>query len=588
MEREENHPRPKKNIILVLLESIWVSLHNLIDHLESVKLTPLTAFLILVIIGVVRSVSESVFFEYPVFSMYLVVQHTAFNLPVLVMGVLILKLATDTPLKRVYTIIVIGFILVMFPPFIDYYILGHGGAEQSGLYAYFAAELTFFDKMPDLNFINMMVAEDISRGLKIMAIGILSSSGLYIFIKIRFHRIFNDIKKGLWKPFISKISSMFFGLFGIWFVIWFISAVVPTVFSFKHGGVVVLDHIKLNLYTKYYLFMKEYGYLIEEIAPPGGQAGLAAWLAQQQRSLFITMFFVILTTAMMIFTLWITHEEILRNIFKSIRKRLVLVTTSSALLGTAVLHLLDPNFLEGWALDPRFILHLPYIFYITGMGFFLGCFASFVIEYGRERSILDRTVSKHMAIVSILGGGSFAFLMGPTRALLLFSIAVLLTYFAFKDGKSVPSIFESGLFSIACMFLFLIGVYTPDVWKLRVEDAAGTFNTLDLSRTPQLTGTVMSLMLILIITVFLLSALPMIIEKMEWVAAFPGSLVFIPIFMLPAAIGVELITIASVCVIGFFVAIIMDKELTKFPMTMLGLCLLIYVMDLWGFIPSYL
>ncbi len=581
MQKDKLDSKKQDNLILSMM-------YDFIDYLENINITPLTAFAFLVVIGFVRSITESIFFEYPVFSMYLIVQHTAFNFPVLIMGVLILKLATDHSLNKVYTIITLGFVFVLLPPFIDYFILGLGGAEQSGLYAYFQPELTFFDRLPNLNIVNMMTAEEISTGLKRMVLMIMISSGLYIALKNRVQDLAANVKRKDWKKVTHKISSMYFGVYGIWMVVWFISSVVPTAFSFKDGGVVVLDYIKLNLYTKYYLFMKEYGYMIDEIAPPGGEAGLAAWLAQQQRSLFITMFFVILATSMMIFTLWVTHRGLLRKMFKSIRKGLVLVTTGSALLGTAVLHLLDPGFLEGWALDPRFVMHVPYIFYIAGMGFFLGCFASFLIEYGREESILDKSYSKQMAIVSLLAGGSFAFLMGPTRALLLFSVAVLLTYFAFKDGKSMPSIFESGLFSIACMFLFLIGIYTPDVWKLRVDDGTGTFSTLNLSRTPQLTGTVMSLMLILIITVFLLSALPMIIEKMEWVAAFPGSLVFIPIFMLPAAIGVELITIASVCVIGFFVAIIMDKELTKFPMTMLGLCLLIYVMDLWGFIPSYL
>ncbi len=45
------------------------------------------------------------------------------------MGALILSMASDTPLRKVYNTILPGFAIVMLPPFIDYYVLGLSGAE---------------------------------------------------------------------------------------------------------------------------------------------------------------------------------------------------------------------------------------------------------------------------------------------------------------------------------------------------------------------------------------------------------------------------------------------------------------------------
>ncbi len=60
---------------------ISAPLERLIAFFEKDRFNLITAFVFMVVIGVVRSVAESLIFEYPVFSMYLVVQHTAFNFP---------------------------------------------------------------------------------------------------------------------------------------------------------------------------------------------------------------------------------------------------------------------------------------------------------------------------------------------------------------------------------------------------------------------------------------------------------------------------------------------------------------------------
>lgn len=561
---------------------VWSMLTGIVEYLENVPLTPVTAFAFLVVIGVVRSVTESVFFEYPVFSMYLVVQHTAFNFPVLVMGVLILKLASGAQLKKVYTIIILGFVFVAIPPFIDYYILGHAGVEDSSLYGYFAADLTFFDKVPDLNIVNMWRAEEISSGLKIMGTSILICAGLYVAVKRKFFTIFTEIRNRMWKPVVNKLVTLFFAMYGIWMVIWFISAVVPTVFSFTEKGITIFDHINLSIYSRYYIFMERYGYSLSEITMV---EGMGSALAKQQRSLYITMLFFILTTAVMLITMRMTHRDLFGKIIRSIRKPVVLITTGSALLGSAAVHMLDPDYSMGWALNPGYILHVPYVFYIGAMGFFLGTFASFVSSYGREGAELPKWASKNMALVSLMAGGSFAFLMGPFRALPIFAVCAGLIYLCFKEGNEIFTLFHSLLFSVVCSLIFLLGVYTPDVWKMRIlADATSLkFVTLDLARTPSLDGSVVLLMMALFTAVFVVTFFPRICGKMERVCTLPGSLVLLPVFLMPAAVGVGLIALGIVAALCIFALILMDKDLAHLPIPFFGMALFVYALDLWGF-----
>ena len=563
---------------------IWLALNTVIEYIEKDRFTPLTAFIFLVIIGVIRSVTESTFFEFPVFSSYLVIQHVAFNFPVLVMGVLIIKLATGVPLRKVYNVIIPGFVFVLLPPFIDFFLLGLGGAEQSSLYAYYGAEVTFIEKLPDLNIVNMLYTERISPGLKRMALMILFSSGLYIAVKIRIHDIAKLYKKRSWRPIVNKICALYFGVYGIWVVIWFIGAIVPTIFSFEGHNVILLDYISTPIYTRYYLFMMNYGYTMAEILPADSH-GLAVGLAQQQRSLFITMFFLIFTTSMMIFSLHLTHNDLLKKIVKSLKTRIIFITTGSALLGTSMIHLLDPNFSMGWAIDPGFILHFPYIFYIASMGFFLGCYTSFLSEYGKKNAELPQRISKHLCIVSILAGGSMAFLMGPVRTLIVFSLVAFLLYIAFKDGDAILSLPTSVLFAVSCVLIFLLGFYTPEVWKMRVMDR-GEFITLNLSRTPTLDGTVILLMFALFVSVFLLSYYPTLLKTMSWIGTFPGSLILIPIFLMPAIVGSGLIAVSIIIFIGVFIAIPMNDDIPYLPLKFFGICLLVYCIDLWGYFPT--
>ncbi len=563
-------------------------LERLIKIFEKDRFTPLTAFIFLVILGIIRSVSESLIYEYRVFSMYLVVQHTAFNFPVLILGSLILSLAADTPLRKTYNAILPGFAIVILPPFIDYFILGYAGAEHSHLYAYYAAEVPFFQKIGDLYPPNMLLAEEISSGLQRMVLSIMTLSGLYVAVKVKIGESIRLFSERNFMPILKKVCAIFFGVFGIWIVVWFIVAIVPTSISLEEGGVVIFDYFSFLPYSRYYIFIEQYGYTSAEVFAESG--GLAEHLALQQRSLYLTMVFSVLSFGFMLLSMRLKHRKVLKKIFSTLKLSVILPTTVSALLGSAILHISDPDFIEGWAIDPTYVLHFPYIFYIGAMGFLLGCFGCFILDFYREENILSKTSSKNMALISFLAGGSYAFLMGPIRISLIFVLATFLMFVSFRREERAFSILSSLTFSTACFVIYMMGVYTPAIWKTRTRDIEG-YITVDLPRRPELTAQILGLGIIIFLIILGMSLLTYVLEKdllSKWSDS-PQiilSAVLIALAFLPAIMFNDLDHLIVFGSLGFASILLSDEDLPFVPMGISSFILIYILLSLWGLIPS--
>jgi len=565
-------------------------LEQLIEFFEKDRFTPLTAFIFMVVIGTVRSVAESLIYEYPVFSTYLVIQHIAFNFPVLIMGALVLSIAADTPLWKTYNAILPGFAIVMVPPFVDYFIFGYAGAEHSGIYAYFAADVPFYQKIVDLYPPIMLFSEDISVGLRRMALSIITLSGLYVAVKVRIWESIKLISEKKFKPVLKKVGAIFFGAYGVWVVAWFISSLVPTSISLQEGNVVVLDFFKFPPYTKYYVFIQEYGYGMSEILSNGG--GLATNMALQQRSLYLTMFFFIISTGFVFLSMRLRYRSVLKKILSTLKITYILPTFVSALLGSAVLHLLDPDFSKGWAIDPTYVLHFPYIFYIAAMGLLLGCFGCFISDYYKEEKILPKSYSRNMAIISLLAGGSFAFLMGPIRITLIFLLATGLIYLSFRKREETSKIYPGVVYSVACSVIYFIGVMTPAFWKTREYDTyTGEFSTLDLSRSPGITSEVIGLMLILFFLILIVNVLAHLLKEgkiSEWLdsSGLNLPLILLGIAFLPAIMFHEIHHLIVFGTLGVASVLLTDEDLSFVPMGIASLSLFYVVLSLWGIAPG--
>lgn len=566
------------------------TLERIIEIFEKDRFTPLTAFAFLIAVGVIRSVSESLLFEFErTFSIYLVAQHTAFNFPVLIMGTLILSLASGTSLRKVYNAVIPGFAIVTLPPFFDL-LLGQVGLEHAGLYSYHADGLTFVQKLGEIYPPNMLLADEISTGLRVMVVSIMILSGLYISIKVKIGESLFHLKERKFRPILKKISRLFFGVFGIWIVVWFIVAIVPTAITLAgtelESRIIIFDYFTFYLrdLTEYYIFIAEMGY--------DNVGFLAELMILQQRSLYIIMFFFSLSTIMMILSMYLKYPSLLKKIFSALKITIVLPLTVSALLGSAVLHLNDPNFVEGWALDPTYVLHFTYVFYIGAIGFFLGTFGSFVLDYYKEKNILSEKVSKHMAIVSLLAGGSFAFLMGPVRISLIFIPATILVYGTFRLKQRDLDHISTITYSAACFTVYFLGIFSPTVWKTKQEAAGGDgLTTLNIPRRPELTMELIGVGVIVLLLVLAGGLIKYLLEEdllSEWMSSSNQiiPLLLIATAMLPGFIFNDIVHLLVFSSLGVGSAILTDEDMPFTHVIVISLILSYIIIDLWGLVPS--
>ncbi len=571
-----------------------LNLENLLEILEKDRFTVLTAFIYLVIIGIIRSAGESLIFEYPVFSIYLIAQHTAFNFPVLVLGVLVIKLATDMPLRKVYNLVLIGFWVVALPPFIDYFIFGYSGVEFSYLYSYYGEGVHFIDKFITIYPPVILRNEEISPGLRGMLFSLFVMSSIYVAIKTKLYKARRLISNRLYRPLLKKISAVFFGGMGIWIVMWFINASVPTVIMIEKKGVQILDYWTFRMYNKYYLFLQNYGYTNREILPTAygisNEVGLAEGLIMQQRALFIIMYFFILTLISLVLTFWTVDKDLLKKMISCLNTPVVLITSVSSLLGTAVLSKVDPSYGQGWRLDPLYVLHVPYIFYIFIIGFFLGCFGSYIWNYYRDDPELSKGLLKNLAIVSLLGGLTFAFLLGPVKITILYTVALVLIYVAFRSKSSSFTPKTVPLFTAGCITTFLIGVFSPSIWKITSYTISGglpdpsSYLTTNLNRTPELTGTVIGAIAMVGLMVFGASVVWYVLQKEVLKIEYPQSFLILPLFFLPLllfkSMGIALIAGIG----GVFASTFLDDDFPSLPLLIVSFELIYIILYLWNMV----
>lgn len=555
------------------------NINHIFEFLEEDRFTVLTAFIYLVILGIIRSLAESLIFEYPTFSLYLLAQHIAFNFPVLILGVIVIKVATGSNLRKIYNIILLGFWVVILPPFIDYYIFGFSGIEHSYLYSYYGENFTFINKIPSIYPKYILMDKSVSPGLRFMLASLVILSSAYVAFKINIQKIGVLLKNKMYKPVVKKISAVFFSGMGIWIVMWIINSTVPTVISLKEEGPVILDHFTFRIYNKYYIFLTDYNYSLRDIFPSAfgdtHEIGLAEGLAMQQRSLFLIMYFFIFSFVALIFTFWFFKENLYYKIVRKIKPAVVSIFSSISLLGLSVTHLIDEDYSKGFAIDPKYVLHFPYVFNILFISIFLGLFASFVYSYYNNN---DKYLDKQLIIGSLLGAISLTFLLTEYKIFIILSIAIILIWFVFKSEKTLAKLLENILFSTSCISMFLIGFYSPSIWKIRTYETINAINdipdkstylTLNFSRSPYMTGTVIGIISLSFISIFILNYISkfLINGKLDY----PKSYLILPVFLLPLIWFNNLDYLIVFPVIGLIASTLVNKENVHLPMYLLSL-----------------
>ncbi len=522
---------------MAILEKLEIE--RLFDILEKDRFTITTAFIYLIILGLMRSLSESFFFDYPTFSIYLVIQHTAFNFPVLFMGVIVLKMATGKSLRNIFNLILLGFWVVALPPFIDHYIFGYSGIEYSYLYSYYGENFNFIDKIASIYPPEILLDDRVSPGLRTMLFSLTAMSSVYVAFKVKLHKIGKLLKNNMYRPVVERLSSVFFGGFGIWIVMWFINASVPTIISLEKEGVELLDNFIFRIYNKYYAFLINHNYTPKQVFPSAfgnvNEIGLGQGLAMQQRSLFITMYFVILSSIFLYLTLRIFEKKVFSKIISKMNYSIICLTIFCSFFGISLVHMIDPDFSKGLALDPKYILHIPYIFYIGFIGLFLGLFGSFVISFYENEK--DTYLEKQLIMGSILSAISFGIILGGIRILIFISISIFLIWLAFKGNGRTYGLKESLFFSISNLSIALLAFYSPSTWKITIYKivdglpAKETYQTINITRNPEITFEIIGILIVMTIMIFIGNYILKFIR--EGRINYPKTFLFFPIFLLP-------------------------------------------------------
>ncbi len=582
-----------------------LSIEGIIKFLEKDRFTLSTTLVYLIVLGIIRSVAESLIFEYPVFSLYIIAQHTAFNFPVLVMGGLILKIAIDEKLRKVYNVILMGFWVVITPPFIDRYIFGYSGVEMSSLYGYYAEGTTFISKISSIPPPAILLNPGISPGLRFMLFSLFLFSTVYVTFKTKLlEKLKKTVKGKDHKPFVRSLSSVIFGGFGIWMVVWFINASVPTVISLHEEGILVLDYLNFKPYNNYYIFLRHFGFNYNEIFPTpqtSNSISLAEGLVMQQRSLFLTMYFTVLTIISLFGTLWACKKKLLERIYAKLDLNVLFTFTLSGVLGSAFLHNIDSvteisgrtadlnQVYHGWALDPFYVLHVPYLFYIALLGGIIGFLASLIKVLNSEDG-LPKNIVLPLIKTFFLGGLVLAILMGPVKCTLIYLINLALIYVTFTKDVGQHQHLKSIFYGLSSFSTFFLGVYTPGIWKIRVWDIEGgapileRYTTLNLNRNPEITGGMLLFASSLAFAIVLIFVFKYLMNKYSF--DLPYTLFLVIPFILPAIslgrLDILLVTIS----LGIWSGILATPKKPDLPYKIFLIEMIYIILVFWNLIPD--
>ncbi len=446
---------------------------KLLEFLEKDRFNLVTATIYVFILAAVRSFLEGYIGEYPLYSKTIFTNHVLLSYPEILMGAFFLYLITKINIRKICNVILLGYGILLAPPIIDFGIFGIQGADILNKYSYMETSMllpTLLNLWNPIYFIKHS-----TPGMGFMFFSMAVGSCTYVALKTglpnNIKHFFDGGKEriGLLISILKTIASYF----AITLVVWFIGA-FQLIISTTEKGVVFFSYFTFSVKTEYYIFFYEYGYTESDIF---SGMGLARSLAFLQRSLLLSAFFVILTIMFTFFLLYFQYRKYLVIMLKNLRVLKVLPFTFCSFLGITSLHLVDPDFARGIALDPAHVLHWPYIFFSILIVFLLGQISLLLddlVRYKDEekgddaltRGLIPRYHYRQLTVVTGLSALYFSFLLGwPTLLISLTWIGVSFLTSYIRWQRFIPGYFRFGLFGFLSL---LMGYYTPGSWHSKI------------------------------------------------------------------------------------------------------------------------
>jgi len=481
---------------------------RLLDFLEKDRFNLTAGLIYIFIIAGIRSFFEAHVGQYHGYGRYLFTQHVLLSYPQLLMAALVVYLLTKRPPKKIMNVFLFGWWLLLIPPFADYLIYGEGGVDLGAQYEYFSVN----EILPALmNGWNPVFVYNLgSRGQGIMFLGLMIGTASYIGIITRLNQkllsLFKD--KVLDKNLIKKTLQTIGGYFGIYFITWFIGS-FKFFMNMGEDYYLLFNRFRFPLYSRYYVFFREHNYPEDLIFPPedAGILGLPMNLITNQSRLIYSSFFILLSIITLLILFYLSEREKLKAMFNALPKRNMVLSSLSVFIGITSIHMLDPDFSKGFAIDPTYLLHVPYIFFSILIVILLVLFCFFVYRYFSwdedNADRLDENFSKyhyfHLSASCALSALYFSMVLGYISFILsLFWITF--SVFVFSKEKSI---FRRELkLMVFGLLSFFHGFITPNAWRSYIVDRIGEVEVTSevVARRPPLTWEIFFVIIWLIIS----------------------------------------------------------------------------------------
>lgn len=498
--------------------------NKLLDFLEKDRFSLTSAIIYVFIIAGVRSLMEAQVGSYHGYGRYLFTQHVLLSYPQLLIGVLIIYLIIKKPPKKIMNVFLLGYGILLVPPIADYLIFGDIGVDLGTQYEYLGIE----EILPALlNGWNPFYVYSLgSRGQGLMFVGLMFGSASYVALKLRLNQKFLSLlqDKIVDEKLIHNILQTIGTYFGIYLLMWFIGS-FKAIIRLEADHYVVFNYFKVPFYTRYYIFFREYNYPESLIFPTDpGIMGLPTNLVTNQSRLIFLSFFIILAIISTLIILYISQRKRLIATLKNLPKMNIILFSLSAFIGIASIHMIDPDFSKGFAIDPTYLMHMPYIFLSLLVIALLTSFSYFVkriYTYGNDdESILNQFVDDnltkyhytHLSASIGLTALYFSIILGYITSIISIIwilLCVLLTSEkenVFRDNLKITSY---GILS------YFIGFYTPNVWRSYIVDLIGEVDvTVEIVyRTPPITLQIFFVIIWIIISFWMIAKITSFDEK---------------------------------------------------------------------------
>lgn len=448
---------------------------KLLAFLEKDRFSLTSALVYVSIIAGIRSLMEARVGSYHGYGIYLFSQHVLLSYPELLIGVLIIYLMVRKHPKSIMNFFLLGWGLLLVPPIADYFLFGGIGIELGTQYEY----LEINEIVPTLlNGWNPFYIYNLgSRGQGLMFLGLMFGSASYTALKTRLNqKVLRFFRDGVFdKKLIQNVLQTVGSYLGIFILVWFIGC-FKAIIRLEADHYVVFNHFKIPLYSRYYLFFKQHNYPENLIFPPAdsGIVGLPANLITNQSRLIFCSYFILLTIITTLIMLYLTQRKRLAATLKNIPKMKIALFSLSAFIGISSVRMIDPDFSKGFALDPTYLLHMPYIFLSILIIVLLGLFSYFVkriyLHNSEDENLFAKYIDddlnkyhyKHLSASTAITALYFSIILGYISFVISIFWIITCILLTTKEKNIFRKNIKTTMWGVLSFFL---GFFTPNAWR---------------------------------------------------------------------------------------------------------------------------